>query len=61
MKAIYLSKLIAVSTLLFAMTFLSSCKDSENSIEEPGTEIDGGENDSLSYIFIHNHTIPIIR
>lgn len=33
MKAIYLSKLIAVSTLLFAMTFLSSCKDSENSIE----------------------------
>lgn len=44
MKAIYLSKFMAVSVLLFAMTFLSSCKDSENSIEEPDTEINGGEN-----------------
>lgn len=45
MKAIYLSKLMTASILLFAMTFLSSCKDSENSTEEPGTEINGGENE----------------
>ena len=58
MKAIYLSKLIAVSTLLFAMTFLSSCKDSENSIEEPGTEIDGGENENPAGNFDHQVTQP---
>lgn len=58
MKAIYLSKFIAVSTLLFTMTFLSSCKDSENSIEEPGTEIDGGGSESHTGNFDHQVTQP---
>lgn len=58
MKAIYLSKLMAVSALLFAMTFQSSCKDSGNSIKEPDTEIDGGENEPPAGNFDHQVTQP---
>ena len=62
MKAIHLSRLMAVSALLFAMTFLSSCKGSENSMEEPGTEINGEENgtenESPAGNFDHQVTQP---
>lgn len=53
---------MAVSALLFAMTFLSSCKGSENSMEEPGTEINGEENgtenESPAGNFDHQVTQP---
>lgn len=49
---------MAVSALLFAMTFQSSCKDSENSIKEPDTEIDGGENEPPAGNFDHQVTQP---
>ena len=39
MKATYLSKLMVASILLLGMFLLPSCGDSENTTEEPGTEI----------------------
>ena len=40
---------MAASALLLGMLVLPSCGDSESNIaEEPGTEIDGGENDTIA-------------
>ena len=52
MKTTCLSKLMAASALLLGMLVLPSCGDSESNIaEEPGTEIDGGENDTIASNF----------
>ena len=59
MKTTCLSKLMAASALLLGMLVLPSCGDSESNIaEEPGTEIDGGENDTIAVNFDHQVTQP---
>ena len=59
MKTTCLSKLMAASALLLGMLVLPSCGDSESNIaEEPGTEIDGGENDTIASNFDHEVTQP---
>ena len=59
MKTTCLSKLMAASALLLGMLVLPSCGDSESNIaEEPGTEIDGGENDTIASNFDHE-VIPM--
>lgn len=50
---------MAASALLLGMLVLPSCGDSESNIaEEPGTEIDGGENDTIASNFDHEVTQP---
>lgn len=58
MRAIHLSKLMAASILLLGMFLLPSCGDSESTTEEPGTEINGGENDTIAINFDHQVTQP---
>lgn len=58
MKATYLSKLMVASILLLGMFLLPSCGDSENTTEEPGTEINGEENDTIAVNFDHQVTQP---
>ena len=61
MKATYLSKLMVASILLLGMFLLPSCGDSENTTEEPGTEINGEENDTIAVNFDHQVTQPSRR
>ena len=50
---------MAASALLLGMLVLPSCGDSESNIaEESGTEIDGGENDTIASNFDHEVTQP---